>query len=138
MTQQPSPAPQPGDTAAPAAGQPPQTRAARTATDVTDFIANLDAGLFEQKLGLALSQVAAGAMDHDRKGKITITLTFERLEGTFQCRVGHQLQFARPTLDGEAGEKEKRATVFHVGQYGALSIIPPDMVRGGQRTIPNT
>ncbi len=109
----------------------------RGATDVNDFMSALDGGVFEQKLSVALSQVAAAAMDHDRKGEVTIKLVFERLEGTFQCRVNHELKFSKPTLDGKAGEEEKRATVLWVGQYGRLSVLPPDVSRGGQKNLPN-
>lgn len=63
---------------------------ARGDTDVGEFVSALDGGVFEQKLSVALSQVAAAAMDHDRKGEVTIKLTFERLDGTFQCRVSHE------------------------------------------------
>lgn len=108
----------------------------RAATDVAEFIGALDGGVFEQKLSVAVSQVAAASMDNDGKGEVLIKLIFERLPGTFQCRVQHQLKFIKPTIDGEAGEKETRATVLWVGQYGRLSVLPPDVLRGGQATIP--
>ena len=110
----------------------------RAATDVAEFISALDAGVFEQKLSVALSQVAAASMDHDGKGEVTLKLSFERLAGTFQCRVNHELKFTKPTLDGETSEKEKRATVLWVGQYGRLTMLPPDVTRGGQQTLPTT
>jgi hypothetical protein len=123
------------DTESKAAAEASAT-AASGATNVSEFIGGLDGGVFEQKLALAISRVAAAVMDKDEKGEVSIKLTFERLEGTFQCRVHHELAFKKPTLDGEASEKEKRASVFHVGQYGALSVLPPDVVRGGQKTLP--
>lgn len=114
----------------------PHIEPARSATDVNEFFGALDGGVFEQKLSVALSQVAAASMDNDGKGEVSIKLHFERLPGTFQCRVAHELKFIKPTPDGEAGEKEKRATVLWVGQYGRLTMLPPDVVRGGQKTLP--
>ncbi|MCE2917725.1 MAG: hypothetical protein LW768_19565 [Rubrivivax sp.] len=110
----------------------------RAATDVDEFINALDGGMVAQKLSVALSKAAAAAMDHDEKSEVTIKLTFERLSGTFQCRVEHELKFRQPTMDGETSEKEKRATVLWVGRYGRLSMLPPDVTRGGQATLPNT
>ena len=58
-------------------------------TDVDDFLSCLDAGILKDKLGLALSKAAASSMDTDGKGEVTLKLKFERLPGTFQCRVAH-------------------------------------------------
>jgi hypothetical protein len=46
----------------------PDTTAA--ATSVSDFIQDLDGGMFESKLSIALSQVAAATVDHEKSGKV--------------------------------------------------------------------
>lgn len=98
------------------------------ATDVAAFLTDLDAGLFDRKLSIALSQVAAASVDHTKVGKVSIEFSFERIEGTPQVRVEHVLKFSRPTQDGKAGEEEKRHTVMHVGKFGALSLAQPSLL----------
>lgn len=92
------------------------------ATDIGDFVSDLDGGQFERKLSIALSQVAAACVDHQRGGKVTVEFTFDGIPNTHQVRVDHKLVFVKPTTDGKAGEEEKRSTVMHVGRYGALSL----------------
>lgn len=112
-------------------------RAPQAATDIPAFIGDLDASLFERKLSIAISQVAASVVDFDKAGKGQIDLSFERIDGTSQVRVEHTLKFIRPTIDGKAGEEEKRATVFHVGRGGALSLAQPSLLDDKQSRIPD-
>lgn len=106
--------------------QKPDTTAA--ATSVSDFIQDLDGGVFESKLSIALSQVAAATVDHEKAGKVSIEMTFQRIPGTSQVRCEHVLKFVKPTMDGKSGEEEKRSTVLHVGRYGALSLAQPSLM----------
>ena len=94
------------------------------ATDVSEFFQDLDGGVFDHKLSVALSQVAAASVDNDKTGEVSIKLTFKKIPGTSQVHCEHTLKFSRPTLDGKAGEEEKRTTALHVGKYGKLSIAP--------------
>ena len=94
------------------------------ATDVAEFISDLDAGQFEHKLSVALSQVAAASVDNDKVGEVSIKLTFTKIPGTCQVHVAHTLKFSRPTMNGKAGEEEKRTTPLFVGKYGKLSLAP--------------
>jgi hypothetical protein len=94
------------------------------ATDVGEFFSDLDAGVFERQLSVALSKVAAATTDHDKVGEVNIKLTFKKIAGTSQVNCSHELKFTQPTSDGKAGEQLKRATVLHVGKYGRLSLIP--------------
>jgi len=43
-------------------------------TKVEQFIADLDGGVFEEKLSAILSDVAASVIDHGKKGTVSITL----------------------------------------------------------------
>lgn len=108
------------------------------ATDVGEFITDLDGGVFERKLSIALSQVAAAAVDHDKVGEVSVKLTFKRIPGTTQVHCEHVLKFTKPTPDGKASEEEKRTTPLHVGKYGRLSLAPENQMafldRAGQVT----
>ncbi len=52
----------------------PDTTAA--ATDVAEFIGELDGGQFERMASIAMSETAAAVVDSERKGKVTIILQF--------------------------------------------------------------
>ncbi len=100
------------------------SQSASAATDVDEFLSDLDGGVFSHKLSIALSQVAAATVDNDKTGEVNIKLTFKRIPGTCQVHCEHTLKFTRPTMDGKAGEEEKRTTALHVGKFGKLSIAP--------------
>ena len=105
----------------------------RAATDVPEFISDLDGGTFEHMLSTALSQTAAAVVDFDKKGQVVITLDMERIAGTHQVRVGHRLKFTRPTGLGKSSEEADGATVLHVGKYGALSLAQPSLLENEKR-----
>lgn len=104
----------------------PQTAAQAStaaATDVEEFLTDLDGGQFERKLSIALSQVAAACSDNPEKGgSVTLKFTFKAIKGTHQLVCKHALGFTRPTLDGSASEDETRDTVMYVGPFGRLSL----------------
>ena len=98
------------------------------ATDVGEFFQDLDGGVFEGKLSVALSQVAAASVDNDKTGEVNIKLAFKKIPGTTQVHCEHTLKFSKPTMDGKAGEEEKRTTALHVGKYGKLTIAPENQM----------
>lgn len=98
------------------------------ATDVGEFITDLDGGMFDRKLSVALSQVAAAAMDHGGTGEVHVKFSFKKIPGTAQVHCEHALKFSKPTPDGKAGEEEKRSTALHVGKFGALSLAPANQM----------
>lgn len=98
------------------------------ATDVGEFFTDLDGGMLDHKLSIALSQVAAAAVDHDKAGEVSIKFTFKKIPGTTQVHCEHTLKFTRPTMDGKAGEEEKRTTPLHVGKFGRLSLSPENQM----------
>lgn len=104
-----------------------QTDATRAATDVAEFVTDLDGGQFEHMLSIALSDVAAATIDHDKKGCVELKLEFERIDGTHQVRIGHTLKFTRPTSTGKVAEHALGATVLHVGRYGRLSLAQREL-----------
>lgn len=116
----------------------PKHASTAAATDVGEFITDLDGGVFDRKLSIALSQVAAATVDHDKAGEVSIKLSFSKIPGTSQVRCEHQLKFTKPTMDGKSGEEEKRSTVLHVGKFGRLTLAPENQLtfldRQGQTT----
>lgn len=105
-----------------------ENQSTSAATDVGEFITDLDGGIFDRKLSIALSQVAAATVDNDKTGEVVVKLTFARIPGTSQVRCEHTLKYVKPTMDGKAGEEEKRSTVLHVGKFGALSLAQPSLM----------
>lgn len=98
------------------------------ATDVGEFITDLDGGQFDRMLSIALSQVAAGVHDNDGKGEVTVKFAFTKVPGAAQVTCAHTLKFTRPTADGKASEEATRKTSLHVGKYGRLSLAPENQI----------
>lgn len=94
------------------------------ATDVGEFITDLDGGMFDRMLSVALSESAAAAIDHDKVSEVTVKLSFKKIPGTHQVQCQHQLKYSRPTPDGKRSEEATRTTPLHVGKYGRLSLAP--------------
>ncbi len=105
-----------------------QTQTTAAATDVSEFITDLDGGVFDRKLSIALSQVAASVVDNNQAGEVNIKLQFKRIPGTTQVHCAHTLKFTRPTMDGKASEEETRTTALHVGKFGKLSLAPENQL----------
>lgn len=99
----------------------------RAATNVTEFVTDLDGGQFEQMLSFALSQVASAAVDHHKKGVVEVKLEFQAIKGTSQVMVTHKVAFKRPTLTGRSSEEASGATALYVGKFGALSLAQPPL-----------
>lgn len=106
------------------------------ATEVAEFITDLDGGNFDRKLSIALSQVAAASVDNDKAGEVSVKFVFTKIPGTTQVHCAHTLKFTKPTMDGKAGEEEKRTTPMHVGKFGRLTLAPENQMafldRAGQ------
>lgn len=98
------------------------------ATDVSEFVSDLDGGQLERKLSVALSQVAAAVTNTDKVGEVTLKLALKKVPGTNQVTVTHQLSYAKPTEAGRVREEDKRSTVLHVGKYGRLSLVPDNQL----------
>lgn len=108
----------------PAAGQN-----VAAATDIEEFLGDLDGGQFGRKLSIALSTVAAAVVDNGRKGKVVIEFDMQVIPGTSQVHVDHTMKFTRPTMHGESAEKESRVTAMHVGKFGKLTLFPENQLQ---------
>ena len=96
------------------------------ATKVGEFMANLDAGLFEKKLGVALSDVAAAVVDHNAAGEVNVKFTIKRIGNSASVVVAHALSFKRPTDKGQRGEINTTSTPMHIGNGGQMTLYPQD------------
>ena len=87
-------------------------------TDVTDFINNLNAGVFSQQVAVALSAVAAGVVEHHKKGKVTISFDIQQIGESNQVKITHKLDFAQPTKRGQKREDTVLDTPMYVTANG--------------------
>lgn len=94
------------------------------ATDVSEFMTDLDGGQFERMLSVALSQSAAAAVDKQRTAEVTIKLKLKPIGGSHMVHIDHALIFKKPTDAGETSEKAQRTTTLHVGKFGKLTLVP--------------
>lgn len=97
-------------------------------TNVTDFIDELGAGVFKEKLAYALSECAQGTIIHgkgSKKGKVTIELTLAQIGDQDQVMVSHKMSYTTPTKRGKKSEEDTTQTPMFVGRGGAMSVSPP-------------
>ena len=93
-------------------------------TDVDEFMEDLYAGVFKAKLSRALSDVAAGVIDHGRAGKMVITLDIKQIGDSAQVAINHNLAYTKPTAKGKIAEDDTTQSVMHVGVNGSMSMFP--------------
>lgn len=104
------------------------------ATDVGEFISDLDGGIFDRKLSIALSESAAACIDNGKEGEVSIKFKLKKIPGTQQVHIQHQLKYVTPTADGKKSEEETRSTPMHVGKYGRLTLAPENQLAMLDRT----
>lgn len=95
-------------------------------TDVGEFFSDLYAGVFNEKLSRALSDVAAGVIDNHDTGEVTIKLVMKQVGVSNTVNVKHTLTYKKPTLNGDVTEKDVTETPMHVGKGGRLTLFPEE------------
>jgi len=105
------------------------------ATDVPELIRDLEGGQLELILSKALSSSAAAAIDHEKVAEVTLKIKIERIPGTHQVRMQHDIKFTKPTSIGKTSEETNGATVLHVGKFGSLSLSQPRLNLTGAQGI---
>lgn len=98
-------------------------------TDVQTFIADLDGGVLAEKLAHAISKVAAGVIDHDKAGKISLDFSLKRIGSSYQVSIEHTLTYQAPTSKGHTAEKNTTSTPMHVGKGGRVTLFPENQVQ---------
>jgi len=104
-------------------------------TEINQFINDLDGGVFSERLGKILSDVAAGVMDHEKAGKVSIDLNIKRVSDTFQVHIDHKVTYKRPTARGDISENNVTTTLMHVDVGGEMTLFPKSQVPRGQMHI---
>lgn len=92
-------------------------------TNIEEFLAELDAGVFAQKLSRALSDVAMNVCTNERKGKVAVEFDIQ-MTSSSQVKITHTIKSAKPTRRGEATEKDTTQTVMHVNSGGRMTFFP--------------
>jgi len=87
-------------------------------TNTTEFFDNLNAGVFSEQIGRALSDVAAGVVDHGKKGKVIISLELAPIGESNQVKITHKLDYTMPTKRGTKREDTALDTPMYVTQSG--------------------
>ena len=98
-------------------------------TVVPDFLGELDAGVFMNKIAAALNNTALGVLNNGNKGKVTLTFDFERMGNSVEekrVKIKHKLQYVTPTPRGKATEEDTTETPMWVNKGGKLTILQED------------
>lgn len=93
------------------------------ATDTAEFLEELNGGAFASQIGHALSEVAAGVIDHGKAGKLVITLDFSQVGQSHQVKIKHKLAYKVPTKYGDMNENTCLETPMNVGAGGKITLF---------------
>lgn len=104
-------------------------------TDVNDFIEELNAGIFKDKLGTVLSEAALGVMIHGngkKNAKVKIEFTLTQIGDNEQVIVSHKLATDVPTKRGKQCIEDTTETPMFVGKGGVMTVEAPKEDNNGQ------
>lgn len=97
-------------------------------TDISEFLSELGAGTFEEKLARTIQETASLVMTNNREGEVTLKFKMKPISST-QAKVIHTIEFKAPTMHGQKSEKNTTDTVMYVGQKGKLSLFPENQMQ---------
>ncbi len=97
-------------------------------SQIGEFIGELGAGVFEEKLARVLNETASAVMANDREGEVILRFKMKPISSS-QAKVMHSIEFKAPTLNGVKSEKNSTDTVMYVGQKGKMSLFPEDQMQ---------
>ncbi|HEJ2094589.1 TPA: hypothetical protein SL599_000072 [Pseudomonas aeruginosa] len=87
-------------------------------TDVNDFFNSLNAGVFANQIGTALSDGGSGVVEFGKKGKVVITLELSQIGESNQVKINHKLDYKVPTKRGSRSEDTALDTPMYVTPNG--------------------
>lgn len=87
-------------------------------TDASEFLQSLNAGVFAQQLGQALSNVAAGCVEYGKQGQVVVTFKLKQIAQSHQVNITHTLDFVEPTKRGKRREDTTLDTPLYVTPDG--------------------
>lgn len=97
-------------------------------SDVAEFIGELDAGVFEEKLARILGDTALAAMANSKEGEVTLKFKIKPMSQS-QANVSHTIEFKAPTKNGKKSETNTTATLLYVGAKGKMSLFPENQTQ---------
>lgn len=98
-------------------------------TNVPDFLGELDAGVFINKITGALNTAALGVLNNGSKGKVVLTFDIDRMGNSIEEKrvmIKHKLQYITPTPRGKVSEEDTTETPMFVNRGGKLTILQED------------
>lgn len=98
-------------------------------TNIAEVLGELNAGVFEQQINAAVSDVALGVVTHGKPGDVVIKLSIKQIGDSNQVAVTHKLSYVKPTTRGKISEETSADTPMHVGRGGELSLFPNTQTR---------
>lgn len=93
-------------------------------TNLAELLADLNAGVFEQQLNAAISDVAANVVTHGKPGELTIKFKFKQIGDNQQVAISHSLKSVVPMSRGRITEESAADTPLHVLPGGKLVLFP--------------
>jgi hypothetical protein len=99
------------------------------ATNVPDFLGELDGGVFETKIASALNEVALGVMNNGSAGEVTLKFKVAPMSKSREEKrvmITHKMSYVRPTPRGKFSEEDTTETPMYVNRGGELTILPKD------------
>ena len=98
-------------------------------TNIAELVGHLNGGIFEQQVNAALSDIAANACTHGKKGKLTLEFTIEQISDSNQVKMTHAFKSVVPKARGKVTEDHTASTPLHVGKGGTLTLFPNEQTR---------
>lgn len=95
-----------------------------TSTDINALLDDLDAGIFREKLARALSDAAAGCVQHGKAAEVTVKFSLKQIADSSQVDCAHRLSYVVPTAKGKRSEENTTKTPLYVGRGGKLTLFP--------------
>ena len=93
-------------------------------TDFPKLIEDMNAGVFEQQINHAFSDVAANVATFGKKGKVVLTFDVKRIGNSNQVVIDHGIKSVIPLERGKITEEHNSETPMHVAKGGKLSLYP--------------
>ncbi len=97
-------------------------------SEIGEFIGELGAGVFEEKLTRTLRETALAAMQHCKSGEITLKFKITPINQS-QAKISHAINSKAPLLHGEKTEKNLTDTHMYVGEKGKMSLFPENQTQ---------
>lgn len=98
-------------------------------TDFASLLGELNAGVYEQQVNHALSDIAANVVTHGKKGELVLRFKLCQIGDSNQVTVSHSLKSVVPKARGKVTEENEVDTPLHVGVGGKLTLFPNTQTR---------